>query len=61
MAADDLHPETIAISSGRPPHVAGEGINLPISLNSTLSQMVLLVTADLETKPGIHLKMPLAH
>ena len=35
MAADDLRPETIAISSGRPPHLAGEGINLPISLNST--------------------------
>ena len=35
MAHEDLHPETIAISSGRPPHVAGEGINLPISLNST--------------------------
>lgn len=35
MAHDDLRPETIAISSGRPPHVAGEGINLPISLNST--------------------------
>lgn len=35
MTNDELHPETIAISSGRPPHVAGEGINLPISLNST--------------------------
>ena len=35
MAHDELRPETIAISSGRPPHVAGEGINLPISLNST--------------------------
>ena len=35
MALDDLHPETLAISCGRPPHLAGEGINLPISLNST--------------------------
>jgi cystathionine gamma-synthase len=35
MAHDDLRPETVAISSGRPPHVAGEGVNLPISLNST--------------------------
>ena len=35
MALDDLHPETLAISRGRPPHLAGEGINLPISLNST--------------------------
>ena len=35
MASDELRPETIAISSGRPPHLAGEGVNLPISLNST--------------------------
>ena len=35
MTNEHLHPETIAISSGRPPHIAGEGINLPISLNST--------------------------
>jgi cystathionine gamma-synthase len=35
MATDDLRPETIAISSGRPPHIAGEGVNPPISLNST--------------------------
>ena len=35
MTHEELHAETIAISSGRPPHVAGEGINLPISLNST--------------------------
>ena len=35
MSHEPLHPETLAISSGRPPHSAGEGINAPISLNST--------------------------
>jgi cystathionine gamma-synthase len=35
MTNEHLHPETIVISTGRPPHIAGEGINLPISLNST--------------------------
>ena len=35
MSTENLHPETLAISSGRPVHSAGEGINIPISLNST--------------------------
>jgi cystathionine gamma-synthase len=35
MTNEHLHPETIAVSTGRPPHTAGEGINVPISLNST--------------------------
>jgi cystathionine gamma-synthase len=35
MNSEHLHPETLAISSGRPSHKAGEGINAPISLNST--------------------------
>lgn len=35
MNNEHLHPETLAISSGRPVHSAGEGINIPISLNST--------------------------
>jgi cystathionine gamma-synthase len=35
MSNENLHPETLAISSGRPAHSAGEGINIPISLNST--------------------------
>lgn len=35
MSNEHLHPETIAVSSGRPQHTAGEGINVPISLNST--------------------------
>ena len=35
MHSENLHPETLAISSGRPEHKAGEGINVPISLNST--------------------------
>ena len=35
MSHEPLHPETLAISSGRPSHTAGEGINIPISLNST--------------------------
>ena len=35
MSNENLHPETLAISSGRPGHEAGEGINIPISLNST--------------------------
>ena len=35
MSHEPLRPETLAISSGRPPHTAGEGINIPISLNST--------------------------
>jgi len=35
MSTESLHPETLAISSGRPVHSAGEGINVPISLNST--------------------------
>ncbi len=35
MSNEHLHPETLAISSGRPVHQAGEGINIPISLNST--------------------------
>jgi cystathionine gamma-synthase len=35
MSSENLHPETLAISSGRPAHTAGEGINVPISLNST--------------------------
>jgi cystathionine gamma-synthase len=35
MSHEDLQPETIAISSGRPERSAGEGLNVPISLNST--------------------------
>lgn len=35
MTNEHLHPETIAVSTGRPPHIAGEGINVPISLNAT--------------------------
>ncbi|MEY4087146.1 MAG: hypothetical protein RIU70_256 [Actinomycetota bacterium] len=35
MSSENLHPETLAISSGRPAHQAGVGINVPISLNST--------------------------
>lgn len=35
MSREKLHPETLAISAGRPAHSAGEGINAPISLNST--------------------------
>ncbi|MEN9687588.1 MAG: hypothetical protein RL381_600 [Actinomycetota bacterium] len=35
MSNKELRPETLAISSGRPEHSAGEGINIPISLNST--------------------------
>jgi cystathionine gamma-synthase len=35
MSTEHLHPETLAISTGRPAHRAGEGINIPISLNST--------------------------
>ena len=35
MSSENLHPETLAISSGRPTHAAGVGINIPISLNST--------------------------
>ena len=35
MSNENLHPDTLAISAGRPAHAAGVGINLPISLNST--------------------------
>ena len=35
MTNEHLHPETLAVSTGRPPHTAGEGINVQISLNST--------------------------
>lgn len=34
---DKKHPETLAISAGRPPHVAGAPLNTAISLNSTYS------------------------
>lgn len=32
---ESLHPETAAISSGRPMHIPGSGMNVPVSLNST--------------------------
>ncbi len=35
MSNENLHPDTLAISAGRPAHTAGVGINAPISLNST--------------------------
>lgn len=35
MSSEHLHPETLAISVGRPEHNPGEGINASISLNST--------------------------
>ena len=35
MSNENLHPDTLAISAGRPAHAAGVGINAPISLNST--------------------------
>jgi len=35
MTNEHLHPETLAVSAGRPAHTAGAGINVPISLNST--------------------------
>ena len=34
---ENLHPETTAISAGRPEKVPGAGLNLPISLNSTFT------------------------
>ena len=37
MSDDRLHPETIAISSGRPAQEAGAGLNSSISLNSTFN------------------------
>ncbi|CAN2213626.1 MetC Cystathionine beta-lyases/cystathionine gamma-synthases [Candidatus Nanopelagicaceae bacterium] len=37
MSDDRLHPETIAISSGRPAQEPGAGLNPSISLNSTFS------------------------
>lgn len=35
MKNEHLHPDTLSISTGRPPHSAGEGINPSISLNAT--------------------------
>lgn len=35
MSSENLHPETIAVSSGRPESEPGAGVNIPISLNST--------------------------
>ncbi|MCX6444963.1 MAG: PLP-dependent transferase [Actinobacteria bacterium] len=35
MSHENLNPETIAISMGRPERNAGEGLNVPITLNST--------------------------
>ena len=35
MSHKDLNPETLAISAGRPERNAGEGLNVPIHLNST--------------------------
>ena len=37
MSSEQLHPETIAISSGRPDSQPGAGVNTPISLNSTFT------------------------
>jgi cystathionine gamma-synthase len=37
MSKDRLHPETIAISSGRPVAEPGAGLNSSISLNSTFT------------------------
>ena len=37
MSEDRLHPETIAISSGRPVAEPGAGLNSSISLNSTFT------------------------
>ena len=37
MSSEHLHPETIAISAGRPEPEPGAGINIPISLNSTFT------------------------
>jgi cystathionine gamma-synthase len=37
MAHEHLHPETIAISAGRPEAEPGTGLNAPIHLNSTYS------------------------
>jgi len=37
MSDDRLHPETIAISSGRPVQEAGAGLNSAINLNSTFN------------------------
>jgi cystathionine gamma-synthase len=37
MSSKPLHPETIAISSGRPESEPGAGVNIPISLNSTFT------------------------
>ena len=35
MAMENLHPETAAITAGRPERIEGAGLNAPISLNST--------------------------